>query len=278
MKKIIKVFPRRTSMTPEDGRVGLPEFWDEADEVHISVTWVQDKPIAEQWAKEWERVAPVKIGGPAYDDCGGDFEPGKYVKLGCVITSRGCPNHCWFCSAWKREGRQIRELPIHCGYNLLDSNILACSDTHIRSVFTMLGDAKRRFRHGVEFSGGLEAKRLKSWHVDAITKLRPAQLFFAYDTPDDLEPLRYAAKLFHERGWSQTTHRLRCYVLVGWKGDTQEKAWIRMKQAQNAGFFPMGMLYQDNQGRTQPGWKAKPFADIHCVAKTLKTLNIACRC
>ena len=35
---------------------------------------------------------------------GGDFVPGRYLAPGYVITSRGCPNRCWFCSVWRREG------------------------------------------------------------------------------------------------------------------------------------------------------------------------------
>jgi hypothetical protein len=35
-------------------------------------------------------VAPVKVGGPAFSAPGGDFIPGRYMKRGYVITSRGC--------------------------------------------------------------------------------------------------------------------------------------------------------------------------------------------
>ena len=37
----------------------------------------------------WRQVGvPVKIGGPAYNEHGGDFVPGRYLKKGYVITSR----------------------------------------------------------------------------------------------------------------------------------------------------------------------------------------------
>ena len=71
--KIIRVFPRRTAATPDDEDVRIaspPGLFDQADEVHISVTFTWDIQFAELLAKQWEQVAPIKIGGPAYDDHG----------------------------------------------------------------------------------------------------------------------------------------------------------------------------------------------------------------
>jgi hypothetical protein len=265
--RVVRVFPRRTNATPTDelAYVGLPHMWTEADEVHISVTFTRDLPMAEALEREWRHVAPTKIGGPALDDPGAEFTPGMYLRDGYTITSRGCPNHCWFCDAWKREGNTVRELPICDGWNVLDSNLLTCSEGHIRAVFAMLARQDRR----PEFTGGIEAARLKPWHVEAITALRPRQLFLAYDTPDDLEPLRAAGAMFAAAGWTRAGHKLRAYVLVGYPGDTQDAARGRMRQAWASGCWPMGMLYQDHKGRTSPGWKAKPFADVHEVGKML---------
>ncbi len=91
-------------------------MYDEADEVHISVAFEWDIPKAESLAREWERVAPVSVGGPALGDPGSEFEPGRYMKHGYVITSRGCPNSCWFCKAWRNEGRTPRELEVKDGW------------------------------------------------------------------------------------------------------------------------------------------------------------------
>ena len=76
--------------------------------------------------------------------------PGLYLKHGYTITSRGCHNNCWFCSVPKREGA-LRELPINDGWNILDDNLLACSENHIRAVFEML----KRQKHKPEFTGGI---------------------------------------------------------------------------------------------------------------------------
>lgn len=251
--QIARVFPRRTTATPIDALsfVGTPGLYPpEVDEVHISVTFSWDLPSAERLAREWGRVAPVKIGGPATGMRGEDFTPGMYLKPGYVITSRGCPNHCWFCSVPKREGG-IRELPIAEGWNVLDDNLLACSEAHIRAVFAMLKRQDRR----AEFTGGLEAARLTDWHVDLLADLKPKQMFFAYDTPDDLGPLRVAGfKLLHA-GFTTASHALRCYVLVGYPNDTIDKAAGRMADAIGGGFTPMAMLWRDEGGKTEPQWR-----------------------
>lgn len=239
--------------TPDDEHAYTtePPFWADYREVHVSVTWTYDLPRAEQLAREWERVAPVKIGGPATGMRGEEFTPGMYVKRGYVITSRGCPNRCWFCAVWKRDGT-IRELPIHDGWNVLDDNLLACSDAHIRAVFAMLARQVQR----AEFTGGLEAARLKAWHVELLAALKPKQAFFAYDTPDDLEPLRAAGKAI-SKAWPAAIsgRRLRCYVLCGWKRDSMNAADARMRTAWDAGFLPMAMLYRDAQGRVDLAWQ-----------------------
>lgn len=250
--KIMRVFPRRTKATPVDDLVRIncqPGLFDTADEIHISVAFTYDLPIAEKLEKQWKHVAPCKIGGPATGEAGGHYVPGMYLKQGYVITSRGCPNRCWFCSVWKREGN-IRELSIAEGWNVLDDNLLACSDEHIKKVFYML----QKQKHLVEFTGGLEAKRLTVSMAHRLKDLKPKQLFFAYDTPDDLEPLREAGKQLIEAGFSTASHVLRSYVLCGYPKDTFEQAEKRMFQTIEAGFMPMAMLYRSDTGERDIEW------------------------
>lgn len=248
---IARVFPRITKATPNDDYTFYDApgmFLPLIDEVHISVAFTFDLKRAEMLEKEWRHVAPVKIGGPALDEPGGEFTPGMYIKSGYVITSRGCPNKCWFCSVWRREG-ELRELEVKEGNNILDDNLLACSDEHIREVFEML---KHQKYGKPEFTGGLEAARLKDWHVEELRKLKPKQLFFAYDTPDDEEPLIEAGKKLLKAGFTTASHNLRCYVLIGYPQDTFVAAEERLTQTIKAGFFPMAMLYMDKKtGKTR---------------------------
>ncbi len=250
---IARVFPRRTKATPQDEYAFTDEpglfVPEDITEVHVSVAFTWDMERAERLADSWARIAPVKMGGPAFNQPGGEFEPGKYLREGYTITSRGCFNFCWFCAVWKRE-KGLTELPIHDGWNVLDDNILACSESHIRAVFAMLKRQKRK----TEFTGGLEAKLLKPWHVDLIRDLKPHQLFFAYDTPDDWEPLVNAAKLMSEGGCLNRT-LCRCYTLIGYPKDTIEDAERRLTQVLSLGMFPMAMLYRDERGETDIEWR-----------------------
>jgi len=253
MERIIRVFPRRTRATPTDDLVRIntyPGIFDEADKVFISVTFTWDLPLAERLAQSWKYVAPLSIGGPATGEPSGNFTPGLFLKPGYTITSRGCPNDCWFCEVPKREGN-IRELPIQPGYNILDDNLLACSEPHIRSVFNMLLQQPQQS----QFTGGIEARRLLPWHAQELLKLHPKQIFFAYDTPDDLVPLIYASNLMLSAGFKQSNHTLRCFILCGYPNDTITLAKQRMKQTLSLGFTPMAMLWKDNTGNYNPTWR-----------------------
>lgn len=254
-KRIIRVFPRRTRATPDDNLVFTtppPKIIPEADEVHVSVTFTYDMEKAEQLAEQWHKIGvPVKLGGAAFNEPGGIFVPGLYIKKGYVITSRGCPNRCPLCAVPKREGYQLRELPIVSGYNVLDDNLLACSESHIRAVFDMLKNQSEK----PIFTGGLEAKLLREWHVDLLRSVKTKRLYCAYDTPGDLEYLYHAGHLLRGGGITKASHTARCYVLIGYPDDTLDNAEKRLREAWAAGFFPYAMLYRNEKGKVSDDWK-----------------------
>lgn len=241
--KLIRVFPRRTKATPDDALALCrpPDLLDEADEVHISVAFTYDKPVAERWAEEWRHVAPVKIGGPAYGDSTLEFVPGRYIKHGYTITSRGCPRRCWFCKVWKQHPEATPLPAIAEGWNVLDDNLLACPRPHVEAVFDMLRQQKRR----AEFTGGLEALSLQDYQVDLLAGLSPKPTcFFAYDPGDEFETLASAARRLLAAGFTTASHRLRCYVLIGFPKDTMDAATKRLTDIQSVGFTPMAMLWR----------------------------------
>jgi hypothetical protein len=133
INNILRVFPRKTSATPNDimVRIGEPTMFDsDYERIDISVTFTWDKQEAERLFNLWKHhTSNINIGGPAYNARGYEFTPGLYLKKDYVITSRGCPNRCSFCYAWKREG-ETRQLEIKEGWNVLDNNLLACSRNH----------------------------------------------------------------------------------------------------------------------------------------------------
>ena len=251
---VARVFPRKTKARPTDALAffDVPGLFDQGiDEVHVSVTFTWDIERAKRLADAWSKVAPVRLGGPAMGEPGGDFVPGRYLERGYVITSRGCPNRCWFCGVPKREG-PLRELPIREGCNVLDDNLLACSEPHVRAVFAMLA-AQRLSR--VPFTGGLEAARLRDWHVDLLRLVRPKQVFFAYDTPDDWLPLVDAARRLFGAGFTVSSKSVRAYVLIGHPGDTMAKAESRLRATLGLGVVPMAMLWKNDNGDTDPEWR-----------------------
>lgn len=260
MTRLIRVFPRRTHATPTDrlAYTGPPDLFAEADEVHVSVSFTWDIPAAERLAEQWKYVAPVKVGGVAYGDTSLEFIPGRYVKPGYTVTSRGCPRRCWFCGVW-RKWPTVNVLPIHPGYNVLDDNLLAAPRDHVEAVFAMLRQQERR----IEFTGGLEALSLQDYQVDLLASLTPRpNMFWAYDPGDEFETLRSAASRMLEAGFTRESHRLRVYVLVGMPKDTFDAAEIRLQQMVSIGFTPMAMLWRPERPaemKYAPGPEWKPF-------------------
>jgi hypothetical protein len=260
---LARVFPRITKATPIDALSfsGPPDlFVRESDitEVHVSVSFTADKPRAERLAKTWESVAPVKVGGVAYGDPGREFIPGRYIRHGYTFTSRGCPRKCWFCDVWKRDPIP-RLLPIQDGWNILDDNLLACPEHHVREVFAMLNRQPGR----VEFTGGLEALALQDYQVDLLAGLKPRpNCFFAYDPGDAFETLESAGRRLLEAGFSRESHRLRCYVLIGYPKDTFDAAEKRLTDILRVGFTPHAMLWQPTiaaQEKHAPGLEWRSF-------------------
>ena len=102
---MIRVFPRKTNWTPDDelSFVGDPPMFRPEEDlpVHISCTFTWDILEAKRLQLAWSQFySDVQIGGPAFDDFGGEFIPGKYTKHGMVMTSRGCPRNCEWCFVW----------------------------------------------------------------------------------------------------------------------------------------------------------------------------------
>lgn len=246
---ILRVFPRRTKATPTDELAfvgGPPQDLYRPDprgvsEVHISVAFTQDKTESLRLSDLWARAYPtarIVHGGPAWGDGGGDFTPGLYLKRGYVITSRGCPNRCRFCLVPEREGG-IRELSITDGHDVLDNNLLACSDRHIEGVLAMLRHQKARAR----FSGGLEARHLTPTRIEQLRSLRIDEVFLAYDSDGAWSVVETAIRRLRRAGMYRD--QVRCYVLGGYANTDTPQRWAdRCEQVLVAGGIPFAMLYQ----------------------------------
>lgn len=240
---MIRVFPRRTKWTPTDelSFVGDPPLWRPIEQpVRVSCTFTWDRPEAERLVRSWSRFySDVQVGGPAFDDPGGEFVPGRFVKAGVTITSRGCIRSCGFCLVPQREGK-LRELPIRDGWDVADNNLLACSKQHITSVFEML----RRQPQPIHFSGGLDARLFDDWHADLLRSVRLHVAYFACDSQAGLPHLEQVAKRIDDI----SREKKRCYVLIGYNGETIQEAKERLKAVYHLDFLPFAMLYRAPSG------------------------------
>lgn len=252
------MFPERNKWTPDDplAFVGEPPLFRPGTSdtpVMVSVTFTWFRQRAEQIANSWRMYYNnVRVGGPAYDDPGGAFTPGMFLKTGCTITSRGCPKKCGWCSVPKREGA-LRLLPIHPGWIVQDNNLLASSlpspiyseveaRAHFDGVFQMLREQKR----SCFFNGGLDKHFLKPWHVPYFDSIPIGELWWACDEPDDFRWLARVKELFAH----VPMRKMRCYTMFGYEGETLTEAEKRIERVFEMGFMPFSQLYQP------------PFADV----------------
>lgn len=236
--RIARVFPTITKMRPTDRDCyfGSPDMLTPRyDEIHISCCFTWDLGKANKLIDEWRPYGNVKVGGPAITKNPGLFVPGKYLRPGVTITSRGCPNKCPWCLVPKREGK-IKELPVEPGNIIQDNNLLACSDSHISKVFDML-----RGQRQIDFSGGLESCRITDKIVEGLRSLKIYQLWLAYDHPNQKRSVKKAIlklrKVFKR-------DKVRCYVLIGTADDTLELAEARLRDVYEMGALPFAMRYR----------------------------------
>ena len=256
---MIRVFPRRTKWTPTDidARVGYPPLmvftqWPSDIPVKVSATFSWDREEAYRLAKAWgSYFRDVEVGGPAFGDPGGEFTPGRFVKEGVVVTSRGCPKRCEFCLVPQREG-SIRELEIKDGWNIFDNNLLACSREHIEAVFEML----RRQKSAAHFTGGLDKTLLQPWHIDLLKSTRFKRAWFALDSESGFPALERAADLLSDF----SREKKYCYALVGYEHETPTEAEARLIRIFKLGFMPFSMLYrgplEGHKMSPNPEWRA----------------------
>lgn len=273
--RLLRVFPRKTNWTPTDklAFVGDPPLFRPSDDlpVRVSVTFTWDIEEGQRLFRAWsDHYSDVQIGGPAFGDPGAEFEPGRYIKQGVTITSRGCLKRCAWCFVPNREGA-MRELQVKDGWIVQDNNFLACSMGHIKIVMEML----KRQKHPAEFKGGLDATLLTESHRLLFDEIRIKEMWFACDSHAGIKPLERAAKILD--GISQ--NKRFCYTMIGYNGETLTDAERRLEHVYSLGFLPFAQLYQSEKRREYPqGWRtlartwSRPAAFKACMKKKTATV------
>ncbi len=241
MKQILRVFPERTPMTPDDpmvivGSPPLPHFLPKADEVHISCVFTWNKEKAEQLKYQYQPYyTRVKVGGPAYGPGEDKFTAGMYIKKGVTITTRGCDMKCRYCQVGRIEGK-FREINIEPGNIIQDNNILLASKKHLNKVFNML-----KSQHTIQFKGGIDCRLLQDWHVEALRGLKIHEIWMALDNNSRMIEFEKACEKLVKAGF--TRHKIRAYVLAGFNEEIQD-AEERLVFAYKCGALPYIQVYQ----------------------------------
>jgi hypothetical protein len=124
-----------------------------------------------------------------------------------------------------------------------DNNLLACNSYHRDKVFQMLSKQKQ-----IDFTGGFQSSLVTENIADQLRGLHIKSIWLAYDHPNAEKLLQKAVNLLKHFN----RNKLRCYVLVGYKDDTIEKATERLIRAWEIGTLPFAMLYRDAEGKLPP--------------------------
>lgn len=219
--QIIRVFPRRTKLTPTDAFafVGDPPLIDrpDADEVHISVPFTWDIAEGDRLVAAWGcYYKMVRIGGPAFNSKPNGFVPGMYIKSGVTFTTHGCNNNCPWCLVPAREGRLSEIIDFCPGYIIQDNNLLQANRDHVRRVFDMLNVQRK----ATVFSGGLQSSLVSDWVAESLRGIRVNSVFLAADTESALKPLERAIKRLSFLGM----RRIRVYAMIAYDGESLSDA------------------------------------------------------
>ena len=235
---IIRVFPNRNSYTPDDDYCffdipGL--FIPDHDEVHICCVFTWDIKRCEHLKSEWEVKTnkPVKIGGPAFGDGGGEFISGMYIKKGITFISQGCNNNCPWCFVPDGEGK-LKEIEIKDGNIIQDNNFLQCSKEHRIKAYEMLKTQRQ-----ISFRGGLQPDLLTDWDIEQMQGLKIKELWLACDTKGKLDVVKKVCERLLKAGFN--INKVRCYALIG---DDMEENESRLRQIFLAGAMPFAQLFQ----------------------------------
>jgi hypothetical protein len=261
----------------------------EFDVIYLSALYTWDLPHLIKLARQASPESKIEIGGPAAStmvdyvfaetgvkpkfglDERFDLEPGRYLS---TYTSRGCIRNCEFCSVPLVEGK-LREVPgFHPAPVVLDPNFLACSKKHIENACEKLSRLP-----SIDFLHGLDARLLKSWHIELLLKkLNIACWRFTFDSLKNESALNNTLEMLKDYG-VHAEEKIIVYCIYGYK-DKPKDIYERIRLVANLKAHPYGMRFQPldalkKDAYIAQGWDEKSFSEFYrfCNLPTLRWLS-----
>jgi hypothetical protein len=159
------------------------------------------------------------------------------------FLTRGCPERCSFCCVPQKEGpRSVKVADVsewwagQKNIKLLDPNLLACPDAV--DLLHQLAETKA----WIDYTQGLDARRLTRRNVEALNLTKVKMLHFAWDKIGASREVLRGLELYKKYGAVKDCRKLRVYVLVNF-GTTMDQNLYRINTLLNMGFDPYVMVY-----------------------------------
>lgn len=246
------------------------------DRAYFSVIFTWDLPNTVQDINNLVKAGvEVEVGGPAatalpqyiesqtgvVPHIGLDqrFEHVPGDEYQAVFTSRGCPRACGFCIVQQMEGRKMIEYedyPVPVGVNpyVSDNNILLTSWEHQVRMVERLKDVRN-----LDMNSGFDDRIFindPERYYNLYKKLHLEAWRFAYDKPEQREPIKECAEFLHGKGIDY--RRIIVFCLVGYD-TTLAESQERLQYLVDIGVSSYPMRYRplDSVIRnyTPPGWE-----------------------